>query len=70
MGRGSELEALERVFRKDNVKACMVYGRRRIGKTMMLRKFVEDKPHIYVEFDRESTEKGCVMVLEDAVSKH
>ncbi len=69
VGRRKELDALERVFEKDNVKTCMVYGRRRIGKTMMLHKFVEDKPHIYVEFDRGSTEKGCVMVLEDAVSK-
>ena len=70
VGRGRELEALERIFDAGNVKACMVYGRRRIGKTMMLRRFVEDKPHIYVEFDRGSTEKGCVMVLEDAISKH
>ena len=38
VGRSRELEALERVFDAGNVKACMVYGRRRIGKTMMLRR--------------------------------
>ena len=35
---------------------------------MLLRKFVEDKPSIYVEFDKGGTEKSCLMVLEDAVS--
>ena len=41
IGREAELELLERIFTEERVKTCMIYGRRRIGKTSLILKFIE-----------------------------
>ena len=50
IGRREELATLDRIYREENHKTCMVYGRRRIGKTRLLREFTKDKRSIYIDF--------------------
>lgn len=68
VGRDDEMRLLDRIYSKENIKTCMIYGRRRIGKTMMLRRFVEDKPHIYIEFDKNATETVHLSVIASELS--
>ena len=45
--RERELEALETSFRSPGHGFYVVYGRRRVGKTELLKEFCADEPHIY-----------------------
>lgn len=45
--RGDELDALETAFDSPNHEFYVVYGRRRVGKTELLKKFCTDHPHTY-----------------------
>lgn len=47
IGRSSELAFLEERYRATGGQLVVLYGRRRIGKTETLRKFCEDKPHVF-----------------------
>lgn len=47
LNRQRELAALDRLFQTDGAQLLIVYGRRRVGKTALLRTFLKDKPHIY-----------------------
>lgn len=42
-----ELDQLERLYQSSQAELFVLYGRRRVGKTELLRVFCEDKPHIY-----------------------
>ena len=55
IGRREELATLDRIYREENHKTCMVYGRRRIGKTRLLREFTKDKRSIYIDFVKVQT---------------
>ena len=46
VGRERELEFLERLYSRGSAR-CMIYGRRRIGKTRLMEKFCEGKPAIF-----------------------
>lgn len=46
-GRYAELEALETSYKTDKFAFFVVYGRRRIGKTTLLHKFIENKNALY-----------------------
>ena len=48
INRINELEALESEYKKNDASFSIVYGRRRVGKTALLSKFIKDKPHIYL----------------------
>lgn len=48
IGRSEELNDLATVYGSDLSKACCVYGRHMIGKTALLRKFCEDKRHVFL----------------------
>lgn len=54
--RKDELEALERAYQK-GVKLFIVYGRRRVGKTTLLRRFLENKRGIYFLCSQRGYEK-------------
>ncbi|PSQ31292.1 ATP-binding protein [Halobacteriales archaeon SW_6_65_46] len=45
--RDDELDALETTFESSGHDCYVVYGRRRVGKTELLKRFCADRPHIY-----------------------
>lgn len=47
LDRVRELEGLERRWREGRAELFVLYGRRRVGKSALLRKFCRDKPHVY-----------------------
>ncbi|MBI3973009.1 MAG: ATP-binding protein [Chloroflexi bacterium] len=49
--RERELEALERRYASDQAELYVLYGRRRVGKTELLRTFCQGKPHIFYVAD-------------------
>lgn len=46
-GRKEELAFLEDAYKKDKSQMIVIYGRRRVGKTCLLQKFIKDKEHTY-----------------------
>lgn len=55
-GRISELEFLNNKYNNNKAQLIVLYGRRRVGKTELLRFFSKDKPHIFYAC-RECTDK-------------
>lgn len=47
IGREKELATLENLYKKDNFQLIVMYGRRRIGKTTIINKFIENKEAIF-----------------------
>src|SRR5665648_278234 len=47
VGREEELIFLENAYKKDKSQMIVIYGRRRVGKTCLLHKFIKDKKHTY-----------------------
>ncbi|RLF08706.1 MAG: ATP-binding protein [Thermoprotei archaeon] len=52
--RYNELKFLEEKYREKRSQLIIVYGRRRIGKTELLLKFSQNKPHIYFLCEKTS----------------
>lgn len=49
--RDEELKELKRLYGLPGAKMVLVYGRRRVGKTTLIRHFVEGKQHLYYTAD-------------------
>lgn len=47
VGRKEELKALQNAYDQDKFQFAVIYGRRRVGKTTLMNKFIEDKEVIY-----------------------
>ena len=47
IGRERELNALERLYQSNKFEFTVIYGRRRVGKTALINKFIDDKNAIY-----------------------
>ena len=47
IGRERELASLDRLYTSDKFEFAVVYGRRRVGKTALISRFIEDKKAIY-----------------------
>ena len=47
IGRKKELEQLNSIFNSDKAELVAVYGRRRIGKTFLIKEFFKDKFDFY-----------------------
>jgi AAA+ ATPase superfamily predicted ATPase len=43
IGRSAELSALDRMYGKNSFEMMILYGRRRVGKTTLLKQFAEGK---------------------------
>ncbi len=52
--RERELSFLEEIYREKGFNLVVLYGRRRVGKTELIKKFIENKPSIYVLATDES----------------
>ena len=53
--RDEELEFLQERYSKKGFDFIVMYGRRRIGKTELLKNFVNDKPHVYFLCNKTGT---------------
>lgn len=47
IGRERELEILDRLYRSGKFEFTVIYGRRRVGKTALIDRFIRDKKAIY-----------------------
>ena len=56
VGRERELETLNKLFNSERFEFVVMYGRRRIGKTALINKFLESRPAVYFT-GVESSEK-------------
>ncbi len=62
--REAELAELERLYTQPGAQLVVVYGRRRLGKTALLKQFAEGKPAVYYMADR-----GGVQSQRDAMAR-
>jgi len=46
-GRKEELDTLEKMYSSDDFQFAVIYGRRRVGKTSLVKEFCKDKKSIY-----------------------
>lgn len=54
IGREWELSQLEQLWQQNKYQLFIMYGRRRIGKTALLREFCKDKPHIFFSAEQSN----------------
>ncbi|CAA6804500.1 MAG: archaeal ATPase, fused to C-terminal DUF234 domain [uncultured Sulfurovum sp.] len=47
VNREKELQRLEDEYKSSNFRFTVLYGRRRVGKTTLLKEYISSKPHIY-----------------------
>lgn len=52
--RLGEMNTLEKEYARDEASMVVVYGRRRVGKTELIRRFIQDKPALYFLATEES----------------
>ena len=62
IGRKQELNSLESAYRKDGFQMGVVYGRRRIGKTTLLRKFCEGKKSVFYTAIKTTPERNAELL--------
>lgn len=68
VGRERELRALEHLYEAGTFQMPVIYGRRRVGKTSLINKFIEGKPAA-VFTARESSAKENLVALSKAVAE-
>ena len=47
VGRKSELAKLNEMYHSNNYECAIIYGRRRVGKTTLIKEFIKDKKAVY-----------------------
>jgi AAA+ ATPase superfamily predicted ATPase len=56
VGRDEDLKFLESEYQRDKFSFIPIYGRRRVGKTTLIREFIKDKTAIYYQAAEEKKE--------------
>lgn len=69
VGRENELKILNRVFLSNRQESVLIYGRRRIGKTELIKKAIEDFKGEYIYYEaKQTTELSNVDSLSSLIS--
>ena len=58
IGRERELKSLEAVYNKKGFGMTVIYGRRRVGKSTLIREFVKDKKVIFYTATKVGAERN------------
>lgn len=66
IGRETELKNLNHMYHSDKFEMVVIYGRRRVGKTSIIKQFIKDKPAIYVQ-GVEATGETNLRFLSNAI---
>lgn len=67
VGRKFELEQLNKLYMREGFQLIILYGRRKVGKTALIKEFVKDKQYLYYALD-ESTEASAMDNFNDLVN--
>ena len=67
MDRENELQLLEETYEQNKSSLIIIYGRRRIGKTELVKQFIKEKEHIYFLADTR-IDKDNIRELQRAIS--
>ena len=59
VNRKDELDLLEKLYSSGKKEVLILYGRRRVGKTELIKHFIKDKPVIYFLADRDGLEANA-----------
>lgn len=70
VGRTLEQEELESLYRAPDAKLVVVYGRRRIGKSTLIEKFIQNKPHLSLEGLEKVRTKGQLHQATHHLAEH
>lgn len=62
--REGDLGSLERFWKKEESQFLVIYGKRRIGKTELIKQFIKDKPNIYFLVQKISEQENLKMLGE------
>lgn len=68
MGRAQELSQLNKQYLSNQFELALVYGRRRVGKTSLLRQFLNGKESLYF-LASEMNERMSLQALENCISQ-
>lgn len=70
IGRYKEREQIKKLFESDNFESILIYGRRRVGKSELIKQSIRetDIPHIYYEC-KQTTEMNNVESLSRLISE-
>ena len=68
LDRQKELEFLERKFREKGFQLLVIYGRRRTGKTELIKQFSQHKNYIYYLADKRGTLLNARLFAKEAAS--
>jgi len=72
INREKELAALEEKYNSNKSELVVIYGRRRLGKTTLIRNFVKKLPHVYFMADRageEISKSSLALTMSEALSE-
>ena len=67
VNRERELEFLEEEYKTERASFVVIYGRRRVGKTTLIKEFISDKPSVFFLATQE-TEKQNLKTLKDLIA--
>ncbi len=67
IGRTKELEAFEDLYKRDESSLCILYGRRRVGKTRLIQEFTKNKRTIFFSA-QEGDERSNLIELSHAIA--
>lgn len=68
VGRERELRTLEQLYDTNAFQLPIIYGRRRVGKTSLINKFIEGKPAVFFTA-RETSAKENLVALSQAIAE-
>ena len=67
--RREELDTLEAEWRADRWGFVVIYGRRRVGKTELIKRFCREKPHVYYLAAQESELRQRQKLVEQVANR-
>lgn len=60
INRKEELAFLENRYKNKGFESIVIYGRRRVGKTELIKEFIKNKEHLYFLCDKGGTERNAI----------
>lgn len=72
VGRENELRVLEQAWESPRFEFTVIYGRRRVGKTRLIREYIQDKPAVYfmaLEADERTNLEGLSRAYTAALAR-